>query len=251
MLQLCPSLKALLLCIYWYHGIEEPRFLLRFYARVYIRFQIFLNALSVRNADKIVSVSRYAAEQLKGHTGLESEVIYNRIDPEIFHTGYDGDEIRRKHNLGSAPVILFVGALRPQKGVHLLVQAFKLVKNKCPEARLVIVGKPERTFYFNKFKANVGSSVIFIDFVPQKVLPRYYAMCDIYATGALWESFNNPLAEAQACGKPVVAFNIGPHPEIINGNSILVEAGNVEAFADACLTKLEEVRRAKNLLTAR
>jgi 1,2-diacylglycerol 3-alpha-glucosyltransferase len=50
------------------------------------------------------------------------------------------------------------------------------------------------------------------------------------------------LAEAQACGKPVVAFDMGPHPEVINENGILVETGNIEKFAEACIEKLKQVR---------
>ena len=81
-------------------------------------------------------------------------------------------------------------------------------------------------------------SVIFTGFAPAEELPLYYAMCDIFATCSLWETFNRPLAEAQACGKPVIAFNIGPHPEVIDENGMLVETGNVEKFAEACVTKL-------------
>ena len=51
-----------------------------------------------------------------------------------------------------------------------------------------------------------------------------------------------PLAEAQACGKPVVAFDIGPHPEVIDENGALIETGNIEKFAQACIKKLRRVR---------
>jgi len=86
-------------------------------------------------------------------------------------------------------------------------------------------------------------SVIFIDFVSHSVIPLYYTICDLYVSCTLWESFNVPIIEAQACGKPVVVFNIGPHPEVIDENGILVEAENIEKFAQACIEKLRQVRK--------
>ena len=70
-----------------------------------------------------------------------------------------------------------------------------------------------------------------------KELPYYYAACDVYATASLWEGFDMPLVEAQACGKPVVAFDIGPHKELINEKGILVQPKNIAQLSKA----LEEV----------
>jgi len=226
----------------WYHGIAPPRFSPHLHERIYTRIQIFLTRLTVKNADRAISVSDYCRQEFKEYTGLDSEVIYNRLDLDKFYPEVDGTEIRRKYDLGTNPVILFVGALRPVKGVHLLVQAFKLVKEKIPDARLIIVGRPTYPYYFEEIRRLSDSSVTFVDFVPHASLPPYYTMCDLYASCTLWESFNNPIVEAQACGKSVVVFDIGPHPEVVDSNGILVEAENVEEFARACIKKLREVR---------
>ncbi len=89
------------------------------------------------------------------------------------------------------------------------------------------------------------SSVTFVGPLPHDQLPHYYAACDVYATCSRWESYNLPIAEAQACGKPVVAFNLGSHPEIVNASGILVEAENVDKFAQACIEKLKSLRAIK------
>jgi len=70
-------------------------------------------------------------------------------------------------------------------------------------------------------------------------LPCYYAACDLYVTASLWEGFNLPIAEAQACGKRVVAFNIGSHPEVVK-NGILVEKGSTSKFAEAVIKLLSK-----------
>lgn len=226
----------------WYHGIMDPQYFPRLYERIYIKLQIFLTRLTVKNADRAVAVSKYAQKELKEYTGLDSEVVYNKIHLERFFPGIDGGEIREKYGLESDPVILFVGGLRPSKGVHLLIQAFNIVKKEIPNAKLIIVGRPDYPYYFEELKRLSDDSVVFAGFVSHEVLPLYYAMCDLYASSSLWETFNVPIVEAQTCGKPVVASDIGPHPEVIDDNGILVEAGNAEKFAQACIRKLKEAR---------
>ncbi len=227
---------------FWYHGIMDPRFFPNLYERIYIRLQIFLTRLTVSNADNAVAVSDYIRKELKEYTGLDSDVVYNKVDLEKFHPGISGMEIKEKYGLGDSPVILFVGALRPVKGVHLLIQAFDLVKKQVENARLIVVGTPDYPYYFKELRRMCDSSVIFTNSVLNELLPAYYAACDVYATCSQWESYNIPIAEAQACGKPVVAFNMGPHPEVINEKGTLVETGNVEEFAEACASIINRAR---------
>ena len=49
-------------------------------------------------------------------------------------------------------------------------------------------------------------------------------------------------------GKPVVAFNIGSHPEVIDKNGILVEKDDIEGFAQACISKLRDIPRIEQTL---
>lgn len=221
---------------FWYVGLSEPQLYTHLHERIYIRLQKFLTRCTTRNVDRAVAISKYSQQELKKNTGLDGEVVYSKIDTQKFHHGIDGTEIRRKYNLADDPVILFVGALHPGKGVHLLIQAFTLVKEKIPEAKLVIGGRPDHPHYFAELKRISNDAVIFAGFVADELMPRYYSMCDIYATGSLQENFNLPLVEAQRCGKPVVAFNLGSHPEVIDENGILVEPRNVEDFAQAIIT---------------
>ena len=133
---------------------------------------------------------------------------------------------------------MYVGRIAPHKGIHLLLKSFKIVKNNIPNAKLIIVGKPTFNNYFRKLKNMSSNDVIFTGFVDDNELKYYYASCNIYVTASLWEGFNLPAAEAQACGKKVVAFDIGSHPEVVK-NGILVKKGDVTGFADAILKLLK------------
>ena len=137
-------------------------------------------------------------------------------------------------------MLLYVGRISPHKGVHLLLEAFRLVKEKIPAATLVVVGKhtfPKYSKQLQKTAAEIGG-VVFTGFIPDEDLPAFYGSCDADVTCSMWEGFDIPIAEANACGKPAVAFRIGSHPEVLK-NGILVEKGKVEEFAAAVVKVLK------------
>lgn len=228
---------------FWYHGIPEPDTYPKLYERIYLRLFIYFTKITIKNADRIFSVSNSAKKELKNRTGLESDVIYNKVDLEKFNPSNDGSKIREKFHLSDSKVILNVGRVCPQKGADLLIKSFTLIKEEIPNVKLIIAGKHTYDYFSKQLKELSNDSVIFTGFVPDDELPDYYAACDLYATCSLWETFNIPIAEAQASGKPVVAFDIGPHAEIIDHNGILVPDINIKEFADACILKLSSIRK--------
>jgi 1,2-diacylglycerol 3-alpha-glucosyltransferase len=223
--------------IYYHHHFNPPQAFPNFIERTYTRLRLPLEKWTISRADAAISVSQHSRRQLKQETGLDSEVVYNRVDAQRFHSGIDGTQIRQRHNLGEAPIILFVGQTSPTKGTHLLLEAFNLVKGQIPDAKLMIVGEHPNGNYLRRLKRMSNSSVIFTGGCPDDELPCYYAACNVYATASLREGFNLPLAEAQACGKPVVAFDVGPHPEVVQNKEtgVLVPRGDLKAMAQAII----------------
>jgi 1,2-diacylglycerol 3-alpha-glucosyltransferase len=230
--------------VFWFHGIEEPEVFSKAYERIYMRLHILLTRITTCNVDEAVSVSHFAKEKLYKYTGLQSAVIFNKADPQRFHPEIDGSEVRQRYNLEGVPVILYVGRLAPQKGVHLLIQAFVLIRKTIPDAKLVLVGDPTFSYYFRHLKDISDHSVIFAGHVSSQEIAHYYAMCDIYATCSLWENCNLPVLEAQACGKTVVAFDIDAFKENAGQNMCLVEKLDIEGFSEACIRVIRKVRDA-------
>lgn len=229
--------------IYWYHGIPTPSLQPYLYERIYLRLFIWATKATIQNADLVVSVSKSAREELKGYTGSDSIVVYNKTDLSRFNEQINRTIVRERYNLGDAPVILNVGRVCPPKGADHLIRAFNLLKVSAPNAKLIIIGKPTYAYYMKELEAMADDSVIFAGFVSDEELPYYYAACDVYATGSLWEANNVPVLEAQACGKPVIAFDFNFFAEELGNNDILVERGNIEKFAEACVLKLRELGR--------
>lgn len=225
--------------IYHNHGIGYSRLFGNIFERIYMRLFAFFNRLSLKNADSIVSISKFMQSELKREAGLESKVVYNKIDKKRFRKNLDGSRIRKKLGIKkNEKLLLFVGRLSPHKNIHALLEIFEIISKKLPSTKLLIVGKPTFSGYYKMLKKTANKNVIFKEFADDKELPYYYAASDLYVTASLWEGFNLPAAEAQACGKRVVAFDVCSHPEIVK-NGILVKKDNLEEFANAAIKLLK------------
>ena len=223
--------------VYFNHGINTTGLLNNPVQKLYMKIFSFFTNITLKNVDEVYSVSKYLRDDLKKASNLDSKVVYNKIDEKRFNKKIKGDKIIKKYNLKNKKVLLYIGRIAPHKGIHLLLESFNIAKKHLPNIKLIIVGKPTFSSYSKKLRKYSNKDVIFTGFIDDKELSYYYAACDVYATASLWEGFNLPAAEAQACGKKVVAFNIGSHPEIIK-NGILVEKGDIKGFAKAIIRML-------------
>ena len=226
--------------IYYDYGVAPPESFSGFIERTYMAMFTRISDWTARKADSAVSISRYLQQELKKDTGLESKVVYCTIDLRRFHPGIDGSAVRRKYGLEGRPVMLYLGRISPHKGIHLLIEAFNLARQQVPQAALVIVGRHTFPNYTERLKKLSDDNVIFAGYVSDEDTPLYYAACDIYTTATLWEGFDLPLAEAQACARPVIAYNLGPHPEVVEHDrtGLLVPEADTAAMAAAMVRLL-------------
>lgn len=218
--------------VYINHGINTTGLLSNAWQKLYMKIFSFFTNITLKNVDDAYSISRYLKYDLKKVSGLDSKVMYNKIDKKRFNKKVKGDRVIKKYNLKNKKVFLYVGRIAPHKGIHLLLESFKIVKKQIPNAQLIIAGKPTFNSYFRQLKRIANNDVIFTGFVDDRELPYYYAACDVYVTASQWEGYDLPAAEAQACGKPVVAFDIGAHPEVVK-NGLLVKNKDINEFSKA------------------
>ena len=195
---------------------------------------------SAANADLVVTETNFLKGMLKQRFDIESVVIPN-LTHLSFNPGLSGEEVRQKYQLEDKPLILYVDRLVADKGIETLLDSFVLVRKAIPGARLMLIGR-SRLSYWPRIRERLDDrSVIHVDYVPHGEIAAFYAASTIFATCAGWEAeFSHTIVEAQAMGKPVVAFNVGAHREVVsNGETgILVDqTGNAQQFA-AALVKL-------------
>lgn len=184
------------------------------------------------------------------HYRHKSEIIPNGVDTLRFNPAISRDTIKNKFNL-SGNVILFVSSLNSShkgKGLPILMEAFKKVKQDISDAKLLIVGDGDMKIYYQDYSKKLGieKDILFLGRIPNNELPHYYASADVFVLPSTWyESFGIVLAEAMACGVPAIGSNIGGIPYVIGDRDLLVEPGNVDSLHKALIKILGDKMYAK------
>lgn len=158
-----------------------------------------------------------------------------------------------RHRSGEVrPDIVYVGVLTPLKGVHLLIEAFTVIVARMPEARLLLVGKPENPDYAEELRAQVvrcqlDGQVQFVAAVPQEQVAGYMARAGVVVLPTLSEGLPRVVLEAMAAGRPVVATAVGGIPEVVEDGvtGLLVPPGDVKGLSERLLRILSSPEEAE------
>jgi glycosyltransferase involved in cell wall biosynthesis len=131
------------------------------------------------------------------------------------------------------PYVLYVGSAYPHKNLDRLVEAWKLVEEKCGDKyQLVLVGKD--SYFYRKLSAisQKQSAIIFTGFVPDEELESLYAQAELYVAPSLYEGFALPALEAIHRGLPVAASNSSCFPEVLGSAALYFDPVNIGYMAD-------------------
>ncbi|MGA5449492.1 glycosyltransferase family 4 protein [Streptomyces umbrinus] len=164
--------------------------------------------LGARWASRVVCVSE--AERRTGRrSGIAGRftVIPNGVDPERFHPA-SVDTVRAGIPLldgvdPAAPLVVCVGRLCRQKGQDVLLDAWREVSRRVPQARLVLVGDGPDA---QALRAAAPESVLFAGAVTEAV--PWYQAADLVVLPSRWEGMALAPLEAMACGRPVVITDV-------------------------------------------
>jgi phosphatidylinositol alpha-1,6-mannosyltransferase len=177
-------------------------------------------------------------------SGPLHELLPPAVDPEVFHAGVDGTEVRRRHALEGVPLMVCVSRLVERKGQDTVIAAFDEVRRRVPDAHLLVVGDGPHRAALESQAARAGHAdrVVFTGSVPDAELAAHYAAGDVFAMpcrerkgGLEVEAFGIVFIQAEAVGVPVVAGNIGGVPDaLVDGRTgLLVDPTDTAAGAEA------------------
>src|ERR1035437_2627843 len=209
-------------------------------------------ALVSRHVDWVYACSAVVlkAQRQDGWHGCNSSVIYNGID--LTQPRPAADRAAAKTAFGiraGSPVIGSVGSLSEQKGHSHLIRALPLIRSRMPDACLLLVGSGPDDAALAKLAqdSGCGDAVRFIG-ERENVSECIHAM-DVFAFPSIAEGFGLALAEAMACGVPVVASAVGGVPEVVTDgvSGLLVPPEDHVALAAATLRLLSDHELAHKL----
>jgi PEP-CTERM/exosortase A-associated glycosyltransferase len=240
--------------VYEVRGFWEDGFLQR-WARGNrsIRYKVsrYLETLVFRRAAAVVGISQHTLDDIEAR-GIPREKLYrvpNAVDATVFVPGPTDAEVVARHGLENRPVVGFIGSFYQFEGLECLLDAMACVRQRLPEARLLLVGGGEQESILPQRvqELSLQSEVIIVGRVPHEQVARYYSVMDLLVYPRLRNrttDLTTPLKplEAMAMGKAVIGSDVGGIEELLDNGRVgtLFEAGNSRQLAERILALLTD-----------
>ena len=210
----------------------------------------------VADADAVIVPTATERDILRDEYGASSarvHVIAPGVDLNVFSDNVDRHAARQ--SLGGGRIVLFVGRLQPLKAPDLAIEALAALDDVMPDdgvpTRLIVVGGPSgpsgngshpATLRRLAARHGVEDRVAFLAPRPQEELAALYRAADVVIVPSHSESFGLVALEAQACGTPVVAADVGGLRSIVGAGGTLVASRSPHDFAAAMTPFLVDAR---------
>jgi glycosyltransferase involved in cell wall biosynthesis len=182
---------------------------------------------------KVICCSNYMVSHVRWAFGLPGDklvMIPNGVNVEVYAKAERDDlsQFRSKFALPEEKIVLFVGRLVYEKGIHLLVNAVPRILEKV-NAKFVIVGNGYMREQMSSLVKNIGLShkVLFTGFVDDETLRKLQKCADVSVVPSLFEPFGIVALEAMAARSPVVVSDTGGLSEIVDH-----DVTGVKVYAD-------------------
>ena len=182
-----------------------------------------------------------------------SQALFQRAfgrSPQVITLGADlwpdlGTDLLQQYDLQPHRYLLFVGLLKPDKGVHILIKAYEKLKTDIP---LVIVGdSPDGGPYVEQLKSTPDKRIHFLGYVYGKAAQQLFANAMIYIQPSLMEGNSPALMNAMACGRCVVVSDIDQNLETIGDAGVPFRCNDPESLRETLARLLNDPERIQSL----
>jgi glycosyltransferase involved in cell wall biosynthesis len=204
-------------------------------------YDVFFGYRLLRDAAKVIALTRFEAEQYKT-MGVPEEkiaIIPNGIDLSEYAELPPKGAFRKKFNIPEDKrIILYLGRIHKIKGIDILIKAYAYLKNKMnfKDAVLAIAGPDDG--YLSEARAladslGISDQILFAEPLYGRDKLAAYIDSHLCVLPSRYETFPMTLLEVYACGKPVVASNVGSLKELIlDGTGLLFDVGDFKQLAE-------------------
>ena len=181
--------------------------------------------MAVKYADEIIVLSQNNAKYFIDKYNRQTILIPNGVNKA---ENIEIKKIKEKFNLKKDEYILFLARIVPEKGLHYLLEAFKMINT---QKKLVIAGGSSHSdAYYDQIKrrAQLDNRIIMTGFVSGTILEELYSNAYLYVLPSDVEGMPIGLLEAMSYGNCCLLSNIHELTEILDYDDIIFEKGNID-----------------------
>jgi glycosyltransferase involved in cell wall biosynthesis len=212
----------------------------------------------MRYADVITAVSKNTIDTtVPNRYKKRAHVVYNGVDSTRYKYRSKKEErvlkLIEELKFSDSINIINNGRLVAQKGQVYLLRAMADLIKKHPDINfnLLIIGRGylKDTLLYMAKDLGIKKNLRIVNGIPEKMLPYYYNLGDVFVSASLYEPASISVMEALASEVPVVATNVGGVPEMMDGNGIYAKPKSVSGIREGIETVINNnesaMRRAK------
>ncbi len=215
-----------------------------------------LQRRSIETADGLLVVSELWRGWLRCELGREAAIVGNGVDMARFSPWPDETDVILRERLGldlNGPVFLTVGGVEERKNTLRILEAFALIYEEHPRARLVIAGGASlldhgayQASFADAFRASglPAAALIRTGPLPQAMMPPLYRAATALVFPSVKEGFGLVVLEAMASGTPAIVSRMVPFTEYLVDSDVLwCEPSEPASIADAMRAALNPKHR--------
>jgi len=219
----CPGIVTL-------HDLAFLRFP-EFFRATRRTYQQWFTRHSARQAALIIAVSEHTRRDAIELLQVPEErirVIYPVLE-ERFSLPCSAEAIQAFRQRRQLPehFILCLATLEPRKNISRLLAAYRLLKRETDLPHTLVLAGAKgwyvQTLEQQVYSLGVEQDVRFVGYVPEEEKTLWYHAADLFVYPSLYEGFGLPVAEAMACGVPVVTSNASSLPEVVGDDAAFGE----------------------------
>ena len=212
-------------------------------ARLRLSLLRYMQNRSLRRADGVIFLTRYAARVIQQSCGPLKSIAYiphgvgesfKQCSPKTDWPSSGARSIR----------CLYISNAELYKHQWVVVDAISLLRQRGYDLTLQLVGggKGPAQRLLQRAIARADPQRVFVEqlaFLPQSELPRHLAEADLFIFASSCENMPNTLVEAMAVGLPITCSNRGPMPEVLEDGGVYFDPTDAESIAAAVETIIQ------------
>lgn len=203
---------------------------------------------AVQSGFYVLTDAQSVADELIEHTGINPDrvhPIHLGVSPAFIpRNSVDCMDVLNGLELTPGSYVLSVGTAEPRKNQIQLLDAYELLPQQTRHRYPLVLaggkGWNEEALLQRIEKSKAAGWLHTLGYVPEADLPALYAGARLFAYVSLYEGFGLPVAEAMACGTPVITSDCSSMPEVAAGAALLVNPLDVDAIAAGLRRGLED-----------